>query len=197
MSDIASKLVIVSGPSGAGKDTIVSKLLKKDDRFSLSVSATSRAPRGEEKNGVAYYFTSTDEFLQKIEDNEFIEYAKYGSNYYGTLKSDVQKRIDNGKVVILVIDVKGAENIKNKYPDVLSVFIMPPSSQILAKRLRDRQTESEDAVLTRLQIAQYEMGKSKSYDYTVINDDLDVAVDEVYNIICENRNLKKEDVNYA
>ncbi len=189
MFDIASKLVIVSGPSGAGKDTIVNELLKKDRRLSLSVSATSRAPRGEEEDGVAYHFLSVSEFEKKIDNGEFIEYAKYGEKYYGTLKSDVQTRMENGKTVILVIEVQGAANIKNMYPDALSVFIMPPSRTILEKRLRARQTEDEDAILKRLLIAQDEMSKSKSYDFTVVNDDLDRAVDDVYKIICQNKKL--------
>ena len=187
MSDIASKLVIVSGPSGAGKDTIVNELLKKDSSLSLSVSATSRAPRGEEKDGVEYYFLSVEDFIKKTENGEFIEFAQYGSNYYGTLKEDVIKRIDNGKTVILVIEVKGAENVKNMYPEALSIFILPPSEQILEKRLRARQTECEDAIAKRMCIAKTEIEKSAEYDYSVINDDLQTAVDQVYKIICDNK----------
>ncbi len=187
MSDIASKLVIVSGPSGTGKDTIVQEILKKDDVFSLSVSATSRAPRGEEKDGVEYYFFSEQEFIAKTENGEFIEFAQYGSNYYGTLKEDVIKRIDNGKTVILVIEVKGAENVRNMYPEALSIFILPPSEEELEKRLRARQTESEASILKRMSIAKTEIAKSSEYDYVVVNDDLQTAVDRVYKIICDNK----------
>lgn len=183
MSDLSSKLVVVSGPSGAGKDTIVSRLLRMDSDFSLSVSATTRAPRGDEVDGKNYYFLSTEDFLSKIENDAFIEYAKYGSNYYGTLKSDVEQRIRNGKTVILVIEVNGAANIKRLYPGALSIFIMPPSSEVLENRLRKRQTDSEDAIIKRLDIAKTEISRSTDYDYIVINDDLDRAVAEAHEII--------------
>ena len=179
MSDLSSKLVVVSGPSGAGKDTI----LRMDSDFSLSVSATTRAPRGDEVDGKNYYFLSTEDFLSKIENDAFIEYAKYGSNYYGTLKSDVEQRIRNGKTVILVIEVNGAANIKRLYPGALSIFIMPPSSEVLENRLRKRQTDSEDAIIKRLDIAKTEISRSTDYDYIVINDDLDRAVAEAHEII--------------
>lgn len=183
MSDLSSKLVVVSGPSGAGKDTIVTRLLEMDDSFSLSVSATTRAPRGEEVEGENYYFLTVDDFLGKIDDGEFVEYAKYGSNYYGTLKSDVEQRIRNGKTVILVIEVNGAANIKRMYPEALSVFIMPPSESVLECRLRSRQTDSEEAILNRMNIAKTEISRSCDYDYIVINDELDRAVSEAYEII--------------
>lgn len=183
MSDLSSKLVVVSGPSDAGKDTIVSRLLGMDSDFSLSVSATTRAPRGAEVDGKNYYFLSTEDFLSKIENDAFIEYAKYGSNYYGTLKSDVEQRIRNGKTVILVIEVNGAANIKRLYPGALSIFIMPPSSEVLENRLRKRQTDSEDAIIKRLDIAKTEISRSTDYDYIVINDDLDRAVAEAHEII--------------
>ena len=183
MSDLSSKLVVVSGPSGAGKDTIVSRLLGMDSDFSLSVSATTRAPRGAEVDGKNYYFLSTEDFLSKIENDAFIEYAKYGSNYYGTLKSDVEQRIRNGKTVILVIEVNGAANIKRLYPGALSIFIMPPSSEVLENRLRKRQTDSEDAIIKRLDIAKTEISRSTDYDYIVVNDDLDRAVAEAHEII--------------
>lgn len=187
MSDIASKLVIVSGPSGAGKDTIVNELLKRDSGLSVSVSATSREPRGDERNGVEYYFISAEEFIEKSEHGDFIEFAQYGSNYYGTLKEDVQRRIDNDKIVILVIEVKGAESVKKLYPDALSIFILPPSEEVLEKRLRARQTEDEATIFKRMNIAKKEIEKSIEYDYSVVNDDLQTAVDKVYEIICDNK----------
>lgn len=187
MCDLSSKLVVVSGPSGAGKDTIVSRLLEKDECFSLSVSATSRAPRGEEVDGENYYFLTVEQFEEKINNDDFVEYAKYGSNYYGTLKSDVQARIENGKTVILVIEVNGAANIKKMYPESLSIFIMPPSESVLEKRLRDRQTDSEEAILKRMDIAKTEISKSKDYDYIVVNDELDKAVEDAYEIIKNQR----------
>ena len=183
MSDIGSKLVVVSGPAGVGKDTVVANLLEKYDCFSLSVSATTRAPRGTEQHGINYYYFSQDEFLSKIENNEFIEYAKYGSNYYGTLRSDVEERIRNGKTVILVIEVNGAANIKKIYPDSLSIFVMPPSEEILEQRLRGRQTECEADIQKRLAIAQSEMQERVNYDFIIVNDELEKAVGDAYEII--------------
>lgn len=183
MSDIASKLVIISGPSGAGKDTIAGRLVALDSSLSIAVSATARKPRPGEKEGVDYYFFSEDDFLDKVEKGDFIEYAKYGSNYYGTLKSDVQNRIENGKTVILVIEVQGAANVRKMYPDALSIFIMPPSEEVLEKRLRSRMTDSEEAISKRMEIAKGEMKRSGEYDYTVVNDELEKAVKDTYQLI--------------
>ncbi len=183
------RLVVISGPSGAGKDTIVNRLLLKDERFSLSVSATTRAPRPGEKDGVNYYYVNVGEFEKMIEDGEFIEYAKYGSSYYGTLKRDVKKRINNGKIVVLVIEVQGAENVRKIFPDCLSIFIMPPSFEILEQRLRDRCSENEDEIKKRLNIAKTEVEKRFEYDIVVENDILDETVKNVHKKILEKLDL--------
>lgn len=183
------RLIVISGPSGAGKDTIVNSLLLKDERFSLSVSATTRAPRPGEKDGVNYYYVNVGEFEKMIKDGDFIEYAKYGSSYYGTLKSDVKKRINNGKIVVLVIEVQGAENVRKIFPDCLSIFIMPPSFEILEQRLRDRCSENEDEIKKRLKIAKTEVEKRFEYDIVVENDILDETVKNVHNKILEKLDL--------
>ncbi len=188
MIDISDKLVVVSGPSGAGKDTIVRYLLEKDCMFSLAVSATTRAPRGQEVDGVDYYFLTESDFECKVKNGEFIEYAQYGNSYYGTLKSDVENRVADGKTVILVIEVNGAANIKKLYPKAITIFIMPPSLDVLEARLRGRKTETEEAIQRRLRIAESEMQKSKDYDYVVINDVLQTAVDDAYSVVIKAQN---------
>lgn len=183
------RLVVISGPSGAGKDTIVNRLLQRDERFSLSVSATTRAPRPGEQNGVNYYYVSPEEFQNMASNGEFVEYAKYGSNYYGTLKKDVCMRIESGKIVVLVIEVQGAQNVKNMFPDCLSIFIMPPSFEILEQRLRDRCSENEEEIKKRLTIAKKEVEKRFEYDIVVENDILDTTVNNVHNQILSKLDL--------
>lgn len=183
--DYASHIVVLSAPSGTGKDTIAAKLIQCDSRLELSCSATTRKKRGSEQEGVDYYFMSPEEFDGIIKDGGFIEYAQYGRNKYGTLKSDVTRRIDAGKTVILVIDVQGGESIRKMYPGALTVFILPPSSEELERRLRARGTDSDEEISERIKIAQTEMKRAQEYDYAVINDDLDTAVKEVYNIIAK------------
>ena len=183
--DYASHIVVLSAPSGTGKDTIAAKLIQCDSRLELSCSATTRKKRGSEQEGVDYYFMSPEEFDGIIKDGGFIEYAQYGRNKYGTLKSDVTRRIDAGKTVILVIDVQGGESIRRMYPGALTVFILPPSSEELERRLRARGTDSDEEISERIKIAETEMKRAQEYDYAVINDDLDTAVKEVYNIIAK------------
>jgi len=183
------RLVVISGPSGAGKDTIVNRLLQKDERFSLSVSATTRAPRPGECEGVNYYYVNVEEFEKMADEGEFVEYAKYGSNYYGTLKKDVCRRIADGKIVVLVIEVQGAENVKKMFPDCLSIFIMPPSFEILEQRLRDRCSENEEEIKKRLSIAKKEVEKRFDYDIVVENDILDTTVNNVHNQILSKLDL--------
>lgn len=177
-------LVVLSGPAGSGKDTVISELFKSDFDITKSVSMTTRKPRDGETDGIDYMFVSEEDFLDAVENGELLEYARYGVNYYGTPKGPVDKWLENGHIVILKIDVEGAGNIRKIYPDTVSIFIMPPSMQILEKRLRDRGSEDEEDVLRRLKIAFNEIERCRNeYDYVVINDDLQDAVDDIKTII--------------
>lgn len=177
-------LVVLSGPAGSGKDTVISELFKSDFDITKSVSMTTRKPRDGETDGIDYMFVSEDDFLDAVENGELLEYARYGVNYYGTPKGPVDKWLEDGHIVILKIDVEGAGNIRKIYPDTVSIFIMPPSMQILEKRLRDRGSEDEEDVLRRLKIAFNEIERCRNeYDYVVINDDLQDAVDDIKTII--------------
>lgn len=177
------QLIVVSGPSGAGKDTIVSELLKKNDNIWLSVSATSRKPRKGEVEGVNYFFIEEKEFKKKIKENYFLEYAKYADNYYGTPKEEIIKKLDKGIDVILVIEIEGAKKIKEIAPETLFIFIMPPSEKELLKRLSNRQTEDKDKIIKRFNIAYQEMNEVTKYNYVVVNDKIENAVDKMESII--------------
>lgn len=169
-------LVVVSGPSGVGKDTVVNQYLKSPTNSVLSVSATTRAPREGEVNGKDYFFLSTEIFEQYIKENRFLEYAKYGDNYYGTLKEVVDSGLRQGNNVILVIETKGAAQIRQLYPNALFIFIMPPNMRCLKDRLISRRTETLDAIEQRLNIAFGEIELGKGYDFIVVNNELDEAV---------------------
>ena len=178
------KLIVVSGPSGVGKDTVVSKYLEKHNEDELSISMTSRGIRNNEVDGVNYYFKTKEEFEEAINNNELLEYAMYNGNYYGTPRKEVEKRINNGINVILVIEVVGAMNVKNMMKDDCTlIFILPPSMDELKERLINRGTDSMDSIGNRLDIARREIEVSDKYDYKIINDNLDNAVKELESII--------------
>ena len=176
-------LIVVSGPSGAGKDTICQKLIKENSNIWMSVSMTTRKPRPLEKDGVDYFFVSSEEFENKINDNNFLEYASYNDNYYGTPKDKVEEKLNEGKDVILVIDINGAINIKKIIPSALFIFIMPPDMETLKNRLIGRKTESKDKVVKRFITAYNEVNNYKKYNYVVVNDKVEDAVNKVKSII--------------
>lgn len=171
------KAVIFSAPSGSGKSTIVSHILKLHPELKFSVSAASRAPRGDEKNGVAYWFISVDEFRKRIADNEFVEYEEvYPGSFYGTLKSEVERIWDNGDAIIFDVDVKGGVNLKKYFGDrALSVFIQAPSVEVLRQRLVGRATDSPEAIERRVAKAAEEMTYADKFDHIIVNDDLQKA----------------------
>ena len=182
---MAGKLIIFSAPSGSGKSTIINYLLKQGLNLHFSISATSRSPRGDEQNGVEYYFLSPEEFRQRIAADEFLEYEEvYTDKYYGTLKSEVERILNAGNNVIFDVDVVGGCNIKKYYAEkALSVFIQPPSIDELRKRLEGRATDSQELIESRLAKAEFELGFADQFDIRIINDDVEKAQKEAYTVI--------------
>lgn len=176
-------LVVISGFSGAGKGTLMKNLLKKYDNYALSISMTTRKPREGEQDGREYFFATKEEFEEKIKNDGLIEYACYCDNYYGTPKDYVQKMLADGKDVILEIEIQGAMKVKEKFPQTLLLFVMPPSAEELKKRLVGRGTETEEVIAKRLHRAAEESLGIESYDYIVINDDLDECTERLHAII--------------
>ncbi len=176
-------LVLFSGPSGVGKDTVLDVVLNKDCSIQRSISLTTRDIRENEVDGRDYYFISKEKFDNMLQNGEVLEFAQYGKNFYGTPKAPVDKWLSEGKKVILKIEVQGAQQIKKLYPDAVGIFVLPPSMEELENRLRSRGTEDEEDILKRLEIAKNEVKKSVDYDFTVINDDLDSASNDVLKII--------------
>ena len=180
-------LYVFTGPSGAGKGTLLSRLRAQDDRLFYSISATTRAPRPGETDGVQYYFLSKPDFEEKIAQNAFLEHARYVDNYYGTLEAPVNEKLEQGFDVILEIEVQGAMQVHEKRPDAVMVFIAPPSFEELAARLRGRGTEDEEKVLKRLETAKEELKQQNAFDYVVVNDEIDRAVEELKGILAKRR----------
>lgn len=176
-------LIVISGPSGSGKGTIIQEVLKHLSNSALSTSYTSRPIRGQEEHGKEYYFVSKEEFETMIQNNEFLEYAEYSSNYYGTSKKVVNDLLDQGKDVILEIEVQGALQIKNMIEDSIFSFIVPPTMQELRRRLINRQTDSKEQIFNRFKTAYKEINEYTKYNYVVSNDDLMQAVEKVKAII--------------
>lgn len=189
------KLFVFSAPSGSGKTTLVKHLLSENLPLGFSISATSRKPRGEEKNGVDYHFLSTSDFQHKIKEKAFVEYEEvYNGVFYGTLKSEIERLWSLGKHVLFDIDVKGGVNIKKQYPqNTLALFIQPPSKKVLEERLRGRKTENEENIQMRLDQAEEEMNFSVKFDSVIINDNLETAKKEVVRQV---RNFINSQPNY-
>lgn len=181
------KLIIVSAPSGSGKSTIIGKIMEKYDNLHFSISATSRPPRGNEQNGVEYFFLTPEEFKKKIENNEFIEYEEvYPDKFYGTLKSQVENQLTRGENVVFDVDVKGGINIKKQFGKrALSIYVMPPSIEELRRRLIKRGTDSPEMIEQRVAKAEQELTYANQFDKIIVNDILDVAVNEAMNIVTE------------
>ncbi len=177
-------LIVVSGFSGAGKGTLMKKLLKNYDNYALSISATTREPRVGETDGREYFFKTREEFEKMIAQEELIEYAKYVNNYYGTPRAYVEEQLASGKDVILEIEIQGALKVKEKFPETLLLFVAPPSADILRERLIGRGTETMEEIESRMRRAAEEAEEMEAYDYLIINDDLDACVKEMHDIIC-------------
>nr|WP_296834186.1 guanylate kinase [uncultured Marvinbryantia sp.] len=176
-------LLVISGFAGTGKGTLVSALLEKYDNYALSVSATTRSPRPGEVDGVHYFFKTKEEFQEMIRAEELIEYAQYVENFYGTPRAYVEQKLAEGKDVILEIEMQGALKIKEKFPDTLLLFVVPPDADTLQKRLMGRGTETPDVIKKRLHRAVEETDYILKYDYLVVNDDIDECVEETHAII--------------
>lgn len=187
MNNARGTLFVLTGPSGAGKGTILNEVLKERDDLFVSVSATTRAPRTGEKHGVSYYFLTKDEFLKKIENGAFLEHAQYVDNFYGTLEAPVEEKLAEGFDVLLEIEVQGAKKVHEKRADAVMVFVAPPSFDELTNRLKGRGTETDDKIEKRLNTAKTELQFAKEFDYIIINDDLKKAKNELCSILTAER----------
>lgn len=179
-------LIIISGPSGVGKGTIVQELLKREG-YALSVSCTTRAKRTGEEDGVSYFFLSREEFEKKIEENGFLEYSEHFDNYYGTPRDFVEEQLKTHDV-ILEIEVDGGLKAKEAHPEAILIMVIPPNTEELLSRLHHRGTESEETIAKRLKRMDYELSKRPLYNYVIVNDELERAVDEIEQIIKSNKN---------
>ncbi len=189
-------LIVVSAPSGCGKDTIVKEVLQKlKGQVHLSVSMTTRAMRDGEAEGINYYYVSAEDFKNKIENGEILEYTVYSGNYYGTPAGPVRQQLESGKTVILIIEVEGGENIKKLFPEAVKVFVIPPSFEVLESRLRGRGTDDDETIKKRLEIAKDELKRANEYDYIIENDTLEEAVDDLICIIRAERFKEKYMIN--
>ena len=177
------KLIIITGPSGVGKGTVVRDILKRDKNLWLSISATTRSPRKGEIEGVDYYFLTKTRFKKMIDEQLFLEWAEFAGNFYGTPLSSIREKIENGFKVILEIEVEGANQVREKFPDALSIFLLPPNKKELENRIRDRGTDNEASILSRLERADFEISSSINFDFQVTNNYVNQTVNEILDII--------------
>ncbi len=177
------KLIIITGPSGVGKGTVVKAILKKGINIWLSISATTRKPRNGEEDGKDYYFLTTKKFKEMINNEMFLEWAEFAGNYYGTPINKINEKIKYGSKVILEIEVEGACQVREKFPETIAIFLLPPNKQELEKRIRNRGTDNEESILQRLERADFEMSSSKDFDYVLKNYEIDKTADEILKII--------------
>ena len=177
------KLIILTGPSGVGKGTVVKEILGKEKNFWLSISATTREPREGEKHGENYYFLNQEKFKEMIEQNLFLEWAQFAGNYYGTPLSSVNEKIKKGFTVLLEIEVEGARQIKSKFPNSMSIFLLPPDKKELERRIRNRGTEKEEAIKKRLSRANYEISVSNQFDFALTNHNVDETAKKIIKLI--------------
>lgn len=189
-------LIIISGFAGVGKGTLVKRLVQKYERYALSISMTTRAPRPGEENGREYFFVKKEDFEEQISQNGLIEYASYCGNYYGTPRAYVEEQMAQGRDIILEIEIQGAMKVKERFPNAVLVYVLPPSAAELENRLRGRGTETEQKIGERLRRAAAESEGLEQYDYVIVNDDLDRCEQELHGILCAAHFTPRQNISF-